>query len=367
MGVKLNQQVMRPLIILFIAFILIYILTFLKSTSEKSAIKSQTQSASLIIRQVEPATHPVRITGQGVVQPAHRYQIIAEVTGNITEQATQLEAGSLLKKGELLCQLDPREYQYQLDRANLLAAQAASEVKKISSQSTIATNDVASDNTVLAEKQALLHAAEDAKALAQLNVDRTRIVAPCDGVILSDAIATGQVVVKGSQVAEFACTDHYQVVLLIPQEAIEYLGDATKLEQVAASVAGMSAKIVRILPELVDNTSLAQVLLTITNPLKQNKTLYFDQLVDAEILGQTVENSYLIPMQALQPDNRIWVVKGKNQLVMKAVKLINYQDNQVLVALNEGKAGESLQLVTSPPPAEAYDGMLIDTKMILQN
>lgn len=365
MRVPLNQQTVKPLTIFLLALILAYCLSFLKSTPEISTVNTQAQR--LTVSHIEPATHAVKITGRGTVQPQHRYQIIAQVSGNIIQQADQLEIGSHLQKGELLCQLDPMEYQYQFDQASALAAHAAFELKTITNQPATSNHSATLDNTLLSEKKAQLRAAEDAKALAQLNLQRTRITAPCEGVVLSETIAEGQVVTEGSRVAEFACTDNYQVVVLVPQQAIAYLGDLSKPEQVAVSVAGMSAKIIRVLPELVDNTALAKVLLSITDPLKQNQNLYFDQLVDAEIQGQPIENSYLIPEHALQPDNFIWVIKDQKQLAMTPVKLINYQDNKALIALQDTQIKGTLQVVTSPLSTEIYDGMLVDAKETLSN
>lgn len=66
------------------------------------------------------------IKGFGRIEPKYTWQAIAEVNGKIVYRHPQLEAGRRLRKGTLVLEVDPRQYQLKLAQAqaNLTAAKA---------------------------------------------------------------------------------------------------------------------------------------------------------------------------------------------------------------------------------------------------
>src|SRR5580700_3078268 len=128
----------------------------------------------------------------------------AQVTGYLLKQA--YVEGSLVKKGQLLFQIDPRPFEAALDQAKAQLAQAQAqlanaEATQLQAQlnvnkytplaeeqaatqqdldNAVQTN-VAAKATVVSSKAAI-QAAEAAVQTAQINLDFTRLVAPIDGI-----------------------------------------------------------------------------------------------------------------------------------------------------------------------------------------
>lgn len=67
-----------------------------------------------------------QIKGFGRIEPKHTWQAIAEVNGKVVYRHPELETGRLLRKGTLLLEVDPLQYQLKLAQAqaNLNAAKA---------------------------------------------------------------------------------------------------------------------------------------------------------------------------------------------------------------------------------------------------
>jgi membrane fusion protein (multidrug efflux system) len=107
-------------------------------------------------------------TTQGLVNA----EIKAQVTGYLLRQ--DYKEGLLVRKGELLFEIDPRPFQAALDQANAQVAQRQGELEQANSQVLQADAQVAQADSRLAEAQAQLASAEANLVKTQLDVDKYR-------------------------------------------------------------------------------------------------------------------------------------------------------------------------------------------------
>jgi membrane fusion protein (multidrug efflux system) len=155
-------------------------------------------------------------------------QIQSHVSGYLIRQ--DYREGSVVRKGELLFEIDPRPFQATLDQSQAQLAQAEAQVNQSQAQLAKATQDVARD-TPLAEAKAIAQsqldddlqakagaaaavaaaqsavaAAKAAVEQAKLNLSFTRITSMVDGVAgiaqaqIGDLVATTTVLTSVSQV-----------------------------------------------------------------------------------------------------------------------------------------------------------------------
>ena len=155
-------------------------------------------------------------------------QIQSHVSGYLIRQSYR--EGSVVRKGELLFEIDPRPFQATLDQSQAQLAQAEAQVNQSQAQLAKATQDVARD-TPLAEAKAIAQsqldddlqakagaaaavaaaqsgvtAAKAAVEQAKLNLSFTRITSMVDGVAgiaqaqIGDLVATTTVLTSVSQV-----------------------------------------------------------------------------------------------------------------------------------------------------------------------
>lgn len=99
-------------------------------------------------------------------------EIKAQVTGYLLRQ--DFKEGSLVKKGQLLFEIDPRPFQATVDQANGQVAQFQGQLEQATSQVVQAEAQLAQANSQLSQAQAQLKQAEANQIKTQLDVDRYR-------------------------------------------------------------------------------------------------------------------------------------------------------------------------------------------------
>ncbi len=102
----------------------------------------------------------------GLVVPYREITLAAEVAGRVMKKTPAAQAGSYVKKGTLLLEIDPRDYQFEVRRLEKQLEQAAANLEEV---------NVGRENT-----QALLKLAEDSLKLQQNEVARLQKLAKKD-------------------------------------------------------------------------------------------------------------------------------------------------------------------------------------------
>jgi RND family efflux transporter MFP subunit len=162
------------------------------------------QSVEVEVADVEQRDVPIYGEWIGTLDGHVNADVKSQVTGYLLKR--EYKEGSLVKKGQLLFQIDPRPFQAALDQARAQLAQAraqlanaeANELKSrldvekygpLAKQQAATQQDL--DNAVqtnVANKasietaRASIQAAEAAVEAAQINLDFTRVAAPIDGI-----------------------------------------------------------------------------------------------------------------------------------------------------------------------------------------
>jgi len=142
----------------------------------------------------------------GRLEAVESVEIRPRVSGYITE--VHIEAGAIIKKGDLLYVIDPRPYQADFDRA-------AAEVERMQAQLKLAqieldrAKELRTKNTISASEfdqkaatyqgaSAAAASAEAAKNSAALNLEFTQIKSPIDGRVSDARITLGNLVQPGA-------------------------------------------------------------------------------------------------------------------------------------------------------------------------
>jgi len=102
-------------------------------------------------------------------------EIKAQVTGYLLRQ--DFKEGSVVKKGQLLFEIDPRPFQAAVDQANGQVAQFQGQLEQATSQVTQAEAQLSQANSQLLQAQAQVAQAEANQVKTQLDVDKYRPLA----------------------------------------------------------------------------------------------------------------------------------------------------------------------------------------------
>lgn len=167
----------------------------------------------------------------GEVRPRFESRLGFRVGGKIT--ARKVDVGTLVKRGQLLMQLDPQDLQ--LAQAQALASLRAAETARDLARAELKRyQDLRAQNFV---SQAVLDAKVSAARSAQATVDSaqaayrgqsnqagyTSLVADVDGVVTAVDAEVGQVVMPGAPVVRVAKAGDKEVVIGIPEDQVEVM------------------------------------------------------------------------------------------------------------------------------------------------
>ena len=120
--------------------------------------------------QVEQRDVPIYSEWIGTTDGMVNADIKAQVAGYLLRQ--NYKEGSLVKKGELLFEIDPRPFQAALEQANGQVAQFQGQLEQATSQVTQAEAQVAQANSQLLQAQAQLAQAQANQVKTQLDVNK---------------------------------------------------------------------------------------------------------------------------------------------------------------------------------------------------
>ena len=148
-------------------------------------------------------------TASGQVEPINVIEVKSKSSGQIIEMT--VETGSLVNRGQLLIQLDPRDVQQQLQQA--VADSVAASARLAVSQAQKERNDkMFADKIITAQEYeasqidyanavAAMIRARSAVDLADQRLEEARVVAPVAGTIIEKPVSLGQVIASATNSA----------------------------------------------------------------------------------------------------------------------------------------------------------------------
>ena len=158
-----------------------------------------------------PVSHPVSdrwvtdyVDFTGRADAVHSVNIIARVTGYLTKMP--FKEGSLVKKGDLLFEIDPRPYQAQFEQAQSqitlydaqlkLAQTTLARYEKLNKDTPGAVSQQALDQfkAAVEEAQARVNAQKKSLEVYKLNKEFTQVVSPIDGQVSRYYLTLGNLV-----------------------------------------------------------------------------------------------------------------------------------------------------------------------------
>jgi RND family efflux transporter MFP subunit len=275
----------------------------------------------------------------GDVRPRYESQLGFRVGGKISSR--KVDVGTVVKRGQVLMQLDPQDLRLGQDQAqaSLRAAQtnydlARAELKRY--QDLRAQNFVS--QAVLDQKLAAAHSAqasvEAARAASHEQANQTgyaNLVSDADGVVTAINAEVGQVVQAGTPVVRVARTDEKEVVIGVPEDQVDALRHVSEVRvrlwaDPERSIAG---KIREVSPVADPATRTYTVKVSI--PPRDDVRLGMTAVVQLAHAGK--DPAIRVPLSALYRDKgqtAVWVIEH-GAVHPVPVQLGGVSDNDVLL------------------------------------
>ncbi|MBC2595095.1 efflux RND transporter periplasmic adaptor subunit [Ruficoccus amylovorans] len=323
----------------------------------------------------------VVVEGMGAVIPQKSVEIRAQVGGEVVEMGEHFSEGRMLEKGELLLRLDDRDYQIALQQAEANLLQAQSSLAIEDGSQTIARREwelikeaaeVSGANSSLALREPQLQSAKATVATAQANLDdakldleRTRIVAPFNAIVLEKNADMGSYIPQQSTVATLAGLDTYWVQVAVPESQLGWLtipapgetsGSRARVYPNSTTSRYREAYVVALLGDLDPAGRMARLLVAVEDPLaikpenRGQPALLLGDYVRVEIDGTELKDIFQLPRESFHEGSRVWIVGDNDQLEIRPLSPVWMGDESVIVA--DGlEVGERLVLSNLSMPA----------------
>ena len=338
------------------------------------------------VQNLQPETVTMLVKSQGTVMPRTQSSLVSQVAGRVVSVAPGFAAGGFFEKGDVLVEIDRRDYELALTQAKAQVAQAAMRLKLEKQEAEIAQKewqrlgkngtppDLVLRKPQLAEAQATYDAASAAMQLAELNLERTQIRAPYAGRVRAKMADVGQYVNPGSPIAQIYAVDWAEVRLPLPDEELAFLnvpmhfrgnlnGEMGPEVVLYGNFAGQKYQwrghITRLEGEIDARSRMVYAVARVENPYGKSQTnrppLAVGMFVHAEITGHKIESIISIPRAAIRSDGRVLVVDADQQLRFREIDVLRTTDDTAYV---QGglQADETLCL---SPLESVVDGMRI--------
>lgn len=142
------------------------------------------------------------VTASGKLSAVETVEIGSQVSGNLQE--IHVDFNDIVKEGQLVAKIDPATYEARVVQAEgeLLNAQAAFELaqikarraKELRAKELIAQSELDEADAELKQKEATVKIKQATLMNAKVDVERTNIISPIDGIVISKAVEVGQTV-----------------------------------------------------------------------------------------------------------------------------------------------------------------------------
>jgi membrane fusion protein (multidrug efflux system) len=242
----------------------------------------------------------------GSLKSAQGVMLRPEVSGRISKLG--FAEGALVRRGQLLVQLDDT-----LQMAQLQQAQAQSSIARTNLQRSreLQAQGFVSQSAV-DQNAAALEVAEAQVTLAKAQVARMKVLAPFDGTAGLRVVDVGDYVKDGADLVNLENLGSLRVQFAVPERYIDRLRSGQAVEVAVDAIVGRSFKgrVLAVDSQVDANGRALQVLAQVDNPGSQLKPGMFAR---PRVVFSVRPNAVVVPEEALVP-------LGTRQLLFKVVE-----------------------------------------------
>jgi len=266
----------------------------------------------------------------GTIDGSENAEIRARVTGYLIKRSYQ--EGSLVKKGDLLFEIDPRPFEAalaqaksQLEQGKAAALAAAADKErsdKLFAQKVISEQEHTNKTQLNEASQAKVQALQAAVEEAQLNLNFCKITAPVEGIAGVSKAQVGDLVGTGNNVLLTSISTLDPAKILFPVSEADYLAgnqraqetlskpfeqrpESTELILADGSIFPYKAKLLSVDRQVQASTGTILVTALVQNPGSVLRPGFFAR---ARIVVQVLKDAVVVPQRA------VYEVQGSYQL-----------------------------------------------------
>jgi RND family efflux transporter MFP subunit len=337
---------------------------YLKTGPEAKPRKHETSPPLVEVKQINYGSHRLIINGMGTVLAAKEINLTASVGGEIVNMSDKMVPGGFFAKEELLMTIDPVDYQLVVKRLQSEVGKVQNELELEMGNQLIARKEfeVLGQEVSTAEKKLMLRepqleiqkatlaGVKATLAQAELNLKRTQVKAPFNGVVLSRSVNFGSRISESTVLARLVGTDEFWLKLAIPTAQLKWITFPTGgrqgsevrifLQETTKDPVYRTGRVVRLAADVEEQGRMAAVYVAVKDPLcllpensekPQLPKLLLGSFVRADIEGSELASVVTVNRDYLREGDSIWVMKDDNTLEIRQVDIVARTNDQVLI------------------------------------
>jgi len=231
-GLRWVWGIIPWLIVAFIAVLIVVLFTWIKerqtqlAEAKEAAMKKEIPAVRVITLTLESRRMEDMISLPGEVEPHEDLWVKAEVTGQVTQ--IFVKEGEYVKRGQVLAQLDDRDYRSRVARIEANYKLAKVDHDRIES---LAKRNITAKSK-LDEAVARLEELAAQYREAKLALSRTRITAPIAGRLNEVSAKEGDFLSVGKEVAHILQIEQVKVTVGVPESDVAAVLDLSEADVV---------------------------------------------------------------------------------------------------------------------------------------
>ncbi len=382
-SVRWWKRAIRIMIAIAIVFVGLGIGLYLWKTAPTTSKRPPAKWVPLVeVQRFAPDRRQVVVKAMGTVMPANSVKLEARVAGEVIAIHPEFTDGGFVRQGDLLVQLEDDDYQLALAqrRSDLVNAKYALALEEGRQQVARREWELLRDGSPeeegglalrkphLEKARADVASAEAALRKAALDVERTRIEAPFNAIILSRSVEVGSQVSPQKTLAELVGTDVYWVKATLPVERLDWVSIPRQAGQKGAMVRIryngdhlVEGRVVRLLGDLTNGGRMARLLIEVDDPLglgskeaADRPPLLIGEYVRVEIDGRLLDNVFAVPRTVLRDNDTVWLLGDDHKLEIRQVTPV-WRDAETVLLRDHLKSSDQLIVSDLPAPVAGME------------
>lgn len=285
----------------------------------------------------EKADLPVTLEALGTVTAAATATVRPQVSGIL--QSVLFKEGQMVKAGQVLAQIDPRQFEMQLlqatgqrqrDEAQLENAKLTlNRYRTLLGQDSIARQDVDTQAALVKQLEGTVMTDRAAEGTAKLNLGYTKVVAPITGRVGLRVVDIGNLVGSGDAtgIAVITQMSPIDVEFAVPQDSVP-----TLMQRINENATLPALALDRTRTNTLDTGKFAALdnqVDTQTGTVKAKarfantkSTLFPSQFVNVRLELRTIKDAVMVPVNAVRHGAKgdfVWVLKEDKSVTMRSI------------------------------------------------
>ncbi|MAI31620.1 MAG: efflux transporter periplasmic adaptor subunit [Planctomycetaceae bacterium TMED240] len=289
------------------------------------------------VQPLEIGSYQVYIETNGLVSAHDQVTLSAEVTGRVVKINPEFEVGCFFSAGDVLLKIDDRDYKTAIriaeqevrrsGAASKLAMTAKERMEQLAAQDGASLAELESARSLLLQAENDVEIAKANLDQAERDLERTEIVAPFSGRVVTKLIGPGELITVGTTLGDVFAVDYAEVRLPVATRELQFLSlperesdqplDVTFRDSINPdNEAEWSGQIVRTEGALDPNSLELFAIARIPDPFGLHRggpALRIGQPVSATIRGEKLKDVVAIPRGSVRSLNQVHVIDSETK------------------------------------------------------